>query len=136
MKRIRGQENEMASEATTSESSDGEKETEKETDLFEEKKEKLRNARNAARLEREAEEEREAIDYSFEEPDLEHGGSAPPRFEKIKTATEGPRDYEYNPYDIDRVNTRESFGRTRSRSVTGSSLRKTKSGKSGKSFRR
>jgi hypothetical protein len=136
MHKIRGQqqpeEEEERSEETSTESDDEDKEKED----FEEKKDKVQRARNAARMEREAEEEREAIDYSYEEPDLEHGGTAAPRFERIKTATQGPQDYDYNPYDIDRVNTRDSFGRSRSRSATGSSLRKTKSGKSGRSFRR
>jgi hypothetical protein len=139
MARIRGQQ--QAQETVSTTSSDEEtKADEAEIADFELKKEKLEKARSAgaakAAAEREAEEEREAIDYSFEEPDLEHGGSAAPRFERIKTATQGPEEYEWSPYDIDRVHTRESFGPTRSRSVGGSSLKKTRSGKSGKSVRR
>lgn len=131
MKKIRG---EQEDDATSGEEEGDDKsenvdhEKEKEQEDFEEKK-----ARETARMNREAEEEREAIDYSYEEPDVEHGGSRQPRFSRIKTATETPREYDSNPYDIDRVNTRESFGKTRSRSVTGSSLRKTRSGMS---FRR
>lgn len=134
MKKIRGeQENQDNSENTSSEEEEeksdagGEK---KEQENFAEKKEKVLKARDAARMEREAEEEREAIDCSYEEPDFEHGGTHQPRFERIKTGTEGLREYDFNPYDIDRVNTRASFERTRSRSATGSSLKKTKSGKS------
>ncbi|TKA80314.1 hypothetical protein B0A55_02199 [Friedmanniomyces simplex] len=63
-------------------------------------------------MEREREEEeREAIDYSYEEEQLPEGG----RFEKIKTNQSRPvlakraTSYEGNPFDLDRVNTRESF---------------------------
>ncbi|KAK0934373.1 MFS siderochrome iron transporter 1 [Friedmanniomyces endolithicus] len=57
------------------------------------------------------EEEQEAIDYSYEEENLPAGG----RFEKIKTNQPRPvlakrgTSYEGNPFDLDRVNTRESF---------------------------
>lgn len=62
------------------------------------------------------EEEQEAFDYSYEGEDYQ------PRFEQIKTTASkpvGPRrgtSYEGNPYDIDRVNTRESFKSSRRQS--------------------
>lgn len=144
MKKIRGEQADNDSSDVTS-SEDGEKSSthdEKEKGEKNDQEKKTQQADGTARIarmEKEAEEEREAIDYSYEEPDSEHGGTHQPRFERIKTATETPvgvRGYDDNPYDIDRVNTRESFGRARSRSATGSSLRKTRSGKSGRSFRR
>ncbi|KAK5741322.1 MFS siderochrome iron transporter 1 [Elasticomyces elasticus] len=57
------------------------------------------------------EEEQEAIDYSYEEEHDPAGG----RFEKIKTNQPRPvlakraTSYDANPFDLDRVNTRESF---------------------------
>ncbi|TID21298.1 MFS general substrate transporter [Venturia nashicola] len=125
MKKIRGEQEDDTTSSDSKPSIDPEKDADDQED-----KEKLHKSSQAARMEREAEEEREAIDYSYEEPDFEHGGTHPPRFERIKTATEGQREYESNPYDIDRVNTRESFKRTTSRSSTGTSLKKTKSGRS------
>jgi len=48
-----------------------------------------------------------------------------PRFAPIQTAHQNrePLDYDDNPYDIDRVNTRESFGPSRSRASSVSSTR-------------
>ncbi|KAK0253454.1 MFS siderochrome iron transporter 1 [Friedmanniomyces endolithicus] len=64
-------------------------------------------------MEREREEEeQEAIDYSYEDERVPEGS----RFEKIKTNQPRPvlakraTSYEGNPFDLDRVNTRESFG--------------------------
>jgi hypothetical protein len=78
----------------------------------------------------EEKEEQEAMDYSYESES--HGDVETPEFEEIKTGndttqgTGGARlsrtsTYEHSPYDVDRVNTRESFTRTRSRT---SSLRR------------
>ncbi|TKA73486.1 hypothetical protein B0A49_04210, partial [Cryomyces minteri] len=53
-----------------------------------------------AEKDKERDEEQEAVDYSFEDQR--------PRFERIKTART-LADYDHNPYDIDRVNTRDSF---------------------------
>jgi hypothetical protein len=75
-------------------------------------------------------EEQEAFDYSYEEES--HGDAETPKFEEIKTGNDrqglgsGARlsrtsTYEHSPYDIDRVNTRESFTKPRSRA---SSLRR------------
>jgi hypothetical protein len=67
------------------------------------------------------EEEQEAIDYIFEDENQPEGG----RFERIKSNQSWPavlgrkRGYEGNPFDLDRVNTRESFRSERS-SSTGS----------------
>lgn len=66
----------------------------------------------------EHEEEAAAIDDSYE-GDQDH-----PQFEEIKTTTDGANrgrlsrssTYDANPYDIDRVNTRESFNRSRASS--------------------
>lgn len=71
----------------------------------------------------EQKEEQEAFDYSYE--DESHGDAETPKFEEIKTGNDnqglgGGRlsrtsTYEHNPYDIDRVNTRDSFSKPRSR---------------------
>jgi hypothetical protein len=141
MNKIRGQQQSKASledadtSSDASSSHDTEKEKEKDADAdhetetvaLEVRKEKLRQAR----LRREAEAEVEAIDYSFEDPDAPH---PKPIFQRIKTGTSGHQGYNDSPWDIDRVNTRESFARSRSSSV-GEGLRKTKSGKSGRSWR-
>ncbi|KAH0267824.1 MFS general substrate transporter, partial [Aureobasidium melanogenum] len=73
--------------------------------------------------EEEEKEEQEAFDYSYE--DESHGDAETPKFEEIKTgkekqAQDGGRlsrtsTYEHSPYDIDRVNTRDSFSKPRSR---------------------
>lgn len=73
--------------------------------------------------EEEQKEEQEAFDYSYE--DESHGDAETPKFEEIKTANDnqgigGGRlsrtsTYEHNPYDLDLVNTRDSFSRPRSR---------------------
>lgn len=68
--------------------------------------------------EQEKEEEAGAIDDSYS------SGGEQPQFEEIKTTTDGPQPgrlsrsstYEANPYDIDRVNTRDSFSRSRASS--------------------
>ncbi|THY29399.1 synaptic vesicle transporter [Aureobasidium pullulans] len=77
----------------------------------------------------EEKEEQEAFDYSYESES--HGDAETPKFEDIKTGNDsqglgGARlsrtsTYEHSPYDIDRVNTRESFTKPRSRA---SSLRR------------
>jgi hypothetical protein len=77
----------------------------------------------------EEKEEQEAFDYSYESES--HGDAETPKFEEIKTGNDsqglgGARlsrtsTYEHSPYDIDRVNTRESFTKPRSRA---SSLRR------------
>lgn len=94
--------------------------------------------------EQEAEEEQDAIDYSYEDE------SQLPRFEKIKSNAGGPsgqsstrpallpQDYEDSPFDLDRVNTRESFRSTRTRrDATPQRIQTKKSSKSlAESFRR
>lgn len=74
-------------------------------------------------------EEQQAIDYSYEPP------SEQPQFEEIRTLPGRPavtvrtKSYDGNPFDLDRVNTRESFRwealSNRSRSRTGSMASKT-----------
>jgi hypothetical protein len=63
-------------------------------------------------IEKEEDAEQETADYSFEEENE-------PRFEKIKTGhstrSRMVQEFPDNPYDIDRVNTRESFRSNRSR---------------------
>ncbi|KAK5132922.1 MFS siderochrome iron transporter 1 [Meristemomyces frigidus] len=67
---------------------------------------------------RREEEEQEAIDYSYAHEEGIVGG----RFEQIKTNQTRPANlsrrssYEGNPFDLDRVNTRESFKRSNSKS--------------------
>jgi len=133
MAKIRGQQqgdeqNDDGSDASSSQ--EGGKDSEAQLELRKETVRRASAEREHAKLEREAEEEVEAIDYSFEDP------NAPmPRFERIKTATERRgSEYDGNPYDIDRVNTRESFARSRSNSRP-SSLKQTKSGRSVRSKR-
>ncbi|WPG99602.1 synaptic vesicle transporter [Acrodontium crateriforme] len=66
---------------------------------------------------REEEEEQEAIDYSYEDEQerIRQHQREQPHFEGIKTTTSRsagarrPGGYESNPFDLDRVNTRESF---------------------------
>ncbi|KAF2768013.1 major facilitator superfamily transporter [Teratosphaeria nubilosa] len=63
------------------------------------------------RQEREEEEEQEAFDYSYEQENEPGSG----RFQRIRTNQSRPQgaerktSYEHNPYDLDRINTRESF---------------------------
>lgn len=70
-----------------------------------------------ADIEKEEDTEQEAADYSFENENE-------PRFGKIKTGrstrSRMVQEFPDNPYDIDRVNTRESFrsNQTRSRSLS------------------
>ncbi|KAF2238192.1 putative MFS multidrug transporter [Viridothelium virens] len=88
--------------------------------------------------EQEEEKEQEALDYSYEDENIPAEGSekdiekAQPsssgeedrsKFERIKTGGSAKRGrtneltrYESNPYDIDRVNTKESFARSRASS--------------------
>ena len=85
--------------------------------------------RRKERQEEREEEEQQAIDYSYEP------AGEQPQFEEIRTVRSRPglsvrtKSYEANPFDLDRVNTRESFrwearsNRTRSR--TGSMASKT-----------
>jgi len=116
MKKIRGQQQQAGSSESETEGEEKELELEKES--------------RRSREEREAEAEAEAIDYSWEDPDR-------PRFERIRTHRESiSHNYDENPYDIDRVNTRESFKRTASRASSRErALRKTTSRKSAKSWR-
>lgn len=81
---------------------------------------------------REVGEEAEAMEYS---------AIGEPKFEKIKTSQSRgrPLSYDENPYNIDRVNTRDSFYRSRSRASSahgtrsrGLSLTRTKSYRSRK----
>lgn len=88
--------------------------------------------RKKEREERREEEEQEAIDYSYEaEPNVAGG-----RFEKIKTNTSRPAgakraaSYDASPFDLDRVNTRESFTSQR-RSKGGLSRASSRSSKRG-----
>jgi hypothetical protein len=75
-----------------------------------------RSSEDPAEKEKEHEEEREeaeqeAIDYSYAEENQE------PRFERIRTnrsrqsrpSLAATRSYDWSPFDLDRVNTRESF---------------------------
>jgi hypothetical protein len=66
--------------------------------------------------ETEAKDEMESLDDSVTDE---------PRFAPIQAAYQNrdPLDYDDNPYDIDRVNTRESFGPSRSRASSVSSVR-------------
>jgi multidrug resistance protein len=117
MAKLRNQQDEASSDTP---SDDDEKNTE--TDA-EKEKEFERH-----REEREAEREAEAIDYSYEDPE-ESGG----RFQKIRTnrsdrLTRTNTEYDGNPYDIDRVHTRESFRRPKSQD--GGALSKTSSKRS------
>jgi len=99
-----------------------------------EKDKELENNERRREEEEEAEEEEEVVDYSFEPQ---------PRFEGIRTRPAAvplvPTFYDESPYEIDRVNTRESFRSRRSSQAGDLGLSKTisaKSGKSRKSFRR
>ena len=87
--------------------------------------------RKSGQEERE-EEEQQAVDYSYE------AESEQPRFEEIRTIPGRPavtvrtKSYDANPFDLDRINTRESFkwearsDRTRSRTGSMSSKRSRK----------
>jgi multidrug resistance protein len=99
---------------------------EKNTEISVEKKEHQRRME-----EHEAEHEAEAVCCSYEEPE-EAGG----RLEKMETnrshnRTRTNTEYDLNPYDIDRVNTRESFMKPKSQD--GGALSKQSSGRSGRS---
>ncbi|KAB8338767.1 hypothetical protein FH972_021712 [Carpinus fangiana] len=80
----------------------------------EDEKERASNAEEKERR-RELEEDREqeAFDYSYDDETNLHSNT--PGFERIKTGTSMKRAksngvYEANPFDLDRTNTRESFG--------------------------
>ena len=84
--------------------------------------------RRKEREEEREDEEQQAIDYSYE------AESDQPRLEEIRTHPSRPaitlrKSYEGNPFDLDRTNTRESFGRVarsdRSLSRTASGTSKT-----------
>ena len=106
----------------------------------------------------EEEREQEALDYSYEVEKLPSDGSEKniektrepgkeeeeerPRFEEVKTGGSAKRGrpnelrrYESNPYDIDRVHTKESFARSRA-SSRASALKSAKSKQSLKSQRK
>ncbi|KAK4560392.1 MFS siderochrome iron transporter 1 [Recurvomyces mirabilis] len=75
-------------------------------------------------------EEQEAIDYSYEPERTAQMGST---FETIKTKQRRPsgpahtRSYDYSPFDLDRINTRESFRNERGSLSRTSSRRSTRS---------
>ena len=102
---------------------------------------------SSADREREHEEEREqeAFDYSYDD-DWERRQSAGevgpgerPRFERIKTGQSlyhaKSRDYEPSPFELDRVNTTESFKRSNGNSRATSPARSLKNKKSNKSMK-
>lgn len=101
---------------STSDSSSNNQESEAE------KEKEHEHAHEEAETRRE-EEEQEAIDYSY---GVE---SSQPRFEKIKTTQSRPQgvrrgtSYDGNPFDLDRVNTRESFKRKNGGSLSRASSR-------------
>merc|ERR1712072_108500 len=72
--------------------------------------------RNKERQEEREEEEQEAIDYSYEDQTAEGG-----RFQRIRTqqsntgrpSLQKKQSYDQSPFDLDRVNTRESFANER-----------------------
>lgn len=127
MKRIRGQDGQQPR---------GEEDSEMETDErgAEKEEERAESPHGESNLE-ETEEEAEAPEYSAIDE---------PRFAPIQASHSQrmPTSYDDNPYDIDRVNTRESFGPSRSRSSSvnsrrsrGLSLARTKSHRSARSTR-
>lgn len=96
-----------------------------------------------ATLEEEEEEqieEQDAMNYSYEDE------SQLPRFEKIKSGNRQPRNkpdmttddgsYQLSPFDLDRVNTRDSFKSTKTRTERDSKVEKLKSRDSSRSSRR
>lgn len=92
-------------------SADGEKETESEEE---------RRIKQLEREGRREEEETEAIDYSYEEEHFPDSNLQPIRTSASRASVlRKVQSYEGNPFDLDRVNTRESFRRegksTRSR---------------------
>ncbi|KAI7695137.1 synaptic vesicle transporter, partial [Hortaea werneckii] len=78
--------------------------------------------RNKERQEEREEEEQEAIDYSYEDQTAEGG-----RFQRIRTqqsntgrpSLQKKQSYDQSPFDLDRVNTRESFANERRGSNAG-----------------
>ena len=90
--------------------------------------------------EKEEEREQEAFDYSYDD-ELERTPEEDARFQKIKTGQSinatPSNTYEHSPYDLDRVNTKDSFTRTKSHpdspprslksKISGKSLKKEKS---------
>jgi len=113
MKKLRGQQGDASSDSPSQSDDESEKERE--------------DAEKQIRDEQEAEQEAEALEYS----------GANRRFEQIRPSElrRTNTDYDENPYDIDRVNTRESFARTRSRGNQegGLGLSKSVSRRSGRS---
>lgn len=129
MKRLRGEGQQQPAGAE-----DSDIDTETDEREVEKDKETAESPRHGSKLE-ETEEEAEAFEYSAIDE---------PRFAPIQTSHSQrlPTSYDENPYDIDRVNTLESFGRPRSRSSSvnsgrslGVSLARTKSHRSGRSWR-
>merc|ERR1711939_1048305 len=78
--------------------------------------------RNKERQEEREEEEQEAIDFSYEDQTAEGG-----RFQRIRTqqsntgrpSLQKKQSYDQSPFDLDRVNTRESFANERRGSNAG-----------------
>lgn len=89
--------------------------------------------------EREEEREQEAIDYSYDDEWEKREEAEGARFQKIKTGQSlrhmASRDYEASPFDLDRVNTRESFKGSKPASRASSPSRSIKSKRSTKSLK-
>ena len=86
------------------------------------------------------EREQEAFDYNYEEDCEKYEEDRGARFQKIRTGQSlrhtASRDYELSPFDLDRMNTKESFKRSRSASrASNPSLKSKKSVKSLKSVK-
>jgi MFS family permease len=79
--------------------------------------------------EREAEHEADAADYSYKEPEGNGGSIGRITTNRSNVLTRMSTEYDFNPYDIDRANTRESFKKPLSQD--GASLSKTSSRRSG-----
>ena len=97
--------------------------------------------RSPAATEKEHEEEREqeAIDYSYDDEWEKREGDENARFQRIRTGQslrpQQSGEYHSSPFDLDRVNTKDSFTRSGAGSRTSSPARSLKSKKSGKSLK-
>lgn len=117
--------------------SSSDNETEKEDPIIPEDKDEAiaeRPDRNAGLEEEEKIERRESV-VTASDVGGEEGQASFAPIRTTNTRTTGPEHYNNSPFDLDRVNTRESFKQT-GRSRTTSRASSLKSGKSGKSSRK
>lgn len=119
MKKMQAQMEDTSDDGEGEEKGDGEGVSDADTAVASPSEEKEKEHEERER--QEEREEQEAFDYSYEDENQPEGS----RFQRIKTNQSRPAgakrraSYEANPFDLDHVNTRESFKRERKSSEVG-----------------